>query len=217
MKKKKDNLYYNLNATDNTAEVTYEVQYSSSNYSTLTSVVIPSTITDANGATYSVTSIGYEAFSNCSALKSVTIGNSVTSIGDAVFSGCSALKSVTIGNSVTSIGDDAFSGCSSLTSLTIPNSVDFIGEDAFYGCVRLNANAETDIYTKWYGSNFRPQENGTYLVYAPTFEQGSSFSKEVYDGFMFSKFTKDKGWCIEQRPCNKGCVKQWTKLKINLQ
>ena len=194
MKKKKDNLYYNLNATDNTAEVTYEVQYSSSNYSTLTSVVIPSTITDANGATYSVTSIGYEAFSNCSALKSVTIGNSVTSIGD-----------------------DAFSGCSSLTSLTIPNSVDFIGEDAFYGCVRLNANAETDIYTKWYGSNFRPQENGTYLVYAPTFEQGSSFSKEVYDGFMFSKFTKDKGWCIEQRPCNKGCVKQWTKLKINLQ
>ena len=42
-------------------------------------VVIPSSVT-YNGNTYSVTSIGNNAFSHCSSLTSVTIGNSVTSI-----------------------------------------------------------------------------------------------------------------------------------------
>ena len=55
------------------------------------------------------------AFSNCSGLKSVTIGNSVTSIGSYAFRDCSGLTSVTIGNSVTSIGESAFYNCSGLT------------------------------------------------------------------------------------------------------
>ena len=44
-------------------------------------------------------------------LKSVTIGNSVTSIGHDAFSDCSGLTSVAIPNSVTSIGEYAFSDC----------------------------------------------------------------------------------------------------------
>ena len=36
----------------------------------------------------SVTSIGYEAFKNCTGLTSVTIGNGVTSIGNGAFTGC---------------------------------------------------------------------------------------------------------------------------------
>ena len=66
-----------------------------------------------------VTSIGYEAFLNCSGLTSVTIPNSVTSIGFSAFFGCSGLTSITIPNSVTSIGDHAFSGCSGLTTITV--------------------------------------------------------------------------------------------------
>jgi BspA type Leucine rich repeat region (6 copies) len=87
----------------------------------------------------SVTNVGDYAFSGCTSLATVTIGNSVPYIGDFAFSGCRSLTSATIGNSVTSIGDDAFSGCTNLTSVTIPNSVTSIGDGAFTGCTSLTS------------------------------------------------------------------------------
>ena len=134
-------LYYTITSSSApyTVEVTYqEWWFSSSNYSGLTSVTIPSTVT-YNGTTYSVTSIGYEAFAGCYSLTSVTIGNSVTSIGGGAFYYCSSLTSITIPNSVTSIGDHAFYYCSSLTSITIPNSVTSIGGGTFEGCSSLTS------------------------------------------------------------------------------
>ena len=104
----------------------------------LTSITIPETIT-YEGTTYSVTSIGNNAFSACESLASVTIGNGVTSIGEWAFYGCSSLTSIAIPNSVTSIGSEAFYGCSSLTSVTIGNSVTSIGEIAFVECYSLSS------------------------------------------------------------------------------
>ena len=83
--------------------------------------------------------IAPSAFSNCSALTSITIPNSVTSIGNSTFNGCESLTSITIPNSVTSIGNSTFEGCSSLTSITIPNSVTSIGNSAFNGCSHLTS------------------------------------------------------------------------------
>ena len=116
-------LNYYFDETENTAEVVQSSSVSGD-------LVIPSSVT-YNSVTYSVTSIGVQAFFDCSGLTSVTIPNSVTSIGYRAFYGCSGLASVTIPNSVTSIGDEAFSGCSGLTSITIPNSVTSIGDKAF--------------------------------------------------------------------------------------
>ncbi len=93
-------------------------------------LTIPSTVS-YGGTTYSVTSIGGNAFYGCSGLTSVTIPNSVTFIDSYAFYGCSGLTSVTIPNSVTSIGNYAFYGCSGLTSVTIPNSVTYIFDYAF--------------------------------------------------------------------------------------
>ena len=127
------NLYYYLDATNHTAEVTYPYDgiYSGD-------IIIPSSVT-YNSVSYSVTSIGDYAFEHCTGLTSVTIPNSVTSIGKNAFWGCTGLTSVTIPNSVTSIGESAFEYCRGLTSLTIGNSVTSIGEEAFYYCSGLTS------------------------------------------------------------------------------
>ena len=86
-----------------------------------------------------VTSIGNEAFMECTGLTSVTIPNSVTSIGYDAFGSCTSLTSVIIPNSVTSIGGFAFEICTSLTNITIPNSVTSIGDYAFSYCSGLTS------------------------------------------------------------------------------
>ena len=86
-----------------------------------------------------VTSIGYNAFLDCTGLTSITIPNSVTTIGVSAFHGCDGLTSVTIPNSVTTIGNEAFASCTGLTSVTIPHSVTSIGDYAFSWCTGLTS------------------------------------------------------------------------------
>ena len=87
----------------------------------------------------SVTSIGSNAFYECSGLTSVSISNSVTSINYMTFLGCKGLTSVTIPSSVTSICEKAFYRCDGLSFLTIPSSVTTIGQNAFERCSGLSS------------------------------------------------------------------------------
>ena len=134
-----DGIYYNITATNKKVEVTYRGDsYDDYSNEYAGSEVIPESVT-YNGKTYSVTSIGFYAFRDCTGLTGVVIPNSVTSIGYDAFEGCSGLTSVEIGNSVTTIGVYAFYGCSGLTSIEIPNSVRSIGSSAFSSCSGLTS------------------------------------------------------------------------------
>jgi len=81
-------------------------------------VTIPASVT-YNGITYSVTSIGYEAFSDCTGLTSIDIPNSVRYIGGWAFSGCTGLTSIVIPSSVEFIDIEAFFWCSGLKSIKV--------------------------------------------------------------------------------------------------
>ena len=148
-----------------------------SNYSNMTSITIPE----------SVTSIGYSAFYNCTGLTSITIPNSVTSIGYWAFSGCSGLTSINVDannpnyssqdgvlynktmtqildvpegftgingsfiipSSVTSIHYLAFNSCIGLTSITIPDSVISIDASGYYQSYVVFAGC-TNLSITWH-------------------------------------------------------------------
>ena len=115
----------------------------------LTSIIIPK----------SVKSIGNNAFTGCTGLKSVKLntsslselkafnnlsnitsfefGNEVETIPDYCCDRLTGLTSVTISGSVTSIGYNAFNGCTALTNINLPNSISTINGLAFYGCTGL--------------------------------------------------------------------------------
>jgi hypothetical protein len=76
---------------------------------------------------YGVTTIGDNAFYNCTSLTSITIPDGVATIGDSAFYFCNSLASVTIPDSVTKIGVGAFDWCRGLTNIRIPGSITKVG------------------------------------------------------------------------------------------
>ena len=173
-------LYYNI--VNNEAQATYQSS-SYPFYSNLAgTLVIPSSVTN-NGITYSVTSIGDNAFYYCGGLTSVTIPNSVTSIGDYAFYHCIGLTSVTIPNSITSIGHYAFFGCIRLTSVTIPNSVTSIGYKAFSGCSGLTSVTIPNSVTSIGGNAFSGCNGLTSVAFnADSCTVAGSENYRVFDG-----------------------------------
>lgn len=96
-----------------------------------------------------VTSIGFQAFSNCSALTSVEIGSGVTSIGDEAFVRCASLINITVSPNNTVY--DSRNNCNAIIKTStnelilgcetsvIPNNITSIGSWAFYNCSGLTS------------------------------------------------------------------------------
>ncbi|MBQ0085070.1 MAG: leucine-rich repeat domain-containing protein, partial [Prevotella sp.] len=129
-------IYYNITSS---TKLTCEVTYETSSYNSYSGIVNIPAIVSYNEKTYSVTSIGSDAFCDCTGLSYVIIPNSVTSIGSNTFYRCTGLTSIEIPNSVIGVGKWAFFYCTGLTSITIPNSVTSIGNSAFSDCSGLTS------------------------------------------------------------------------------
>lgn len=133
-------LYYNItNTTEYYVEITYPGTINDwwGDYPKPTGdITLPSTVTH-DGVTYTVTSISWYAFFECTDLTgSLTIPNTVDFIGYGAFMWCDGFSgTLTLSNALNVIQGRAFIGCTGLTgALTIPASVHYIGSDAFRGC-----------------------------------------------------------------------------------
>ena len=76
----------------------------------------------------------------------VTIEDGVTSIGSNAFYDCTSLTSVTIGSTVMTIGSFAFFGCTGLRYFDIPDSVTSIGGGAFTYTAWYNKQPDGLVY-----------------------------------------------------------------------
>lgn len=139
------------------ASVTSIAASSFTKNTTITSIVIPSSVTTIVGGTnstgaflgctsltsvelsYGLTNIGAWAFSGCTSLTSVIVPATVTSLGQRAFGQCTKLSSVKLIYGLTTIGVQAFYGDTALTSISIPSTVTTINNGAFNGCSALTS------------------------------------------------------------------------------
>jgi hypothetical protein len=134
--------------------------------------------------------IGENAFSECAALKTITlpdglkkiegstfygcesltgiaIPNIVTSLGVFTFLNCYNLSSLTLSSGLTSISDFAFTSCKALATIVIPEGVKQIGTSAFFDCAATHVTIaasveyiETNAFDEG-GSIYDPAEAGS--------------------------------------------------------
>ncbi|GEM_PF-2894929 len=81
--------------------------------------------------------IGMYAFSDCSALRQISIPDLVISIGEFSFSGCDCLENITLPSKVITIDDFAFSECTKLKRINLEAALNSIGNAAFHVCINL--------------------------------------------------------------------------------
>ena len=155
---------YHTSTNKNDREGIYQYYYDGTYYY----YNIPKTL---KNITIKAGNIPYQAFYNCSNLKTITISDDVTSIGErafygcnglttvnynarnctqmsrSIFSDCYALSTVNIGDGVEILPDYAFYDCSSLAEVTISDSVTSIGDYAFYRCSGMTSLTIPDSVT----------------------------------------------------------------------
>lgn len=106
-----------------------------------------------------VTTIGKNAFRNCTRLEKINFGNNLTTIGEGAFYDCDKLSSIDLSSQIKEIGprafydcdklktinlgritvlsDQAFEDCDSLTNIVLVDTISTVGERCFANCKNL--------------------------------------------------------------------------------
>ena len=95
--------------------------------------------------------IGDSAFSDCAALRHVTLPDSLLHIGAYAFYDCIGLEAITVPFNTTQIGAEAFSGCVKLIRVTLPVALSHVGMMAFAFCPALTFMEYRGSKTDWQG------------------------------------------------------------------
>ena len=115
-------------------------------------------ILDLSGAT-SVKEIPEKAFDNCNFTK-VVLPNSVTTIGANAFQDCSSLEEINLTDNITKLGEQAFTNCEKLTTFnsnnTLPKKLTSVGNNVF-----ANDKALKSIILSLQGNNPNVFESAT--------------------------------------------------------
>lgn len=156
-----DGLYYDLDTSNRTATVTYEVD-GTGNYASLSAnVKIPENVV-YNGVTFTVTKIADKAFANCTSLESISIPATVVQVGNLEWykenKNCSELP---------------FYNCTSLKIVRLEDSVNpialsshnYYGGSSYSGSILYNKGqfASCPLEEVYLGRNIKYLENNTYL------------------------------------------------------
>ena len=98
------------------------IDYNAFMGTSITSVTIPSTVTNMS-----------EAFSGAKLLTNVVFEDGITTIPAGALRGAAAVSSVTIPRSVTRINDNAFRNCRALAEIALPSGLTRVDYNAFMG------------------------------------------------------------------------------------
>lgn len=123
-----DSLIYNLNGKYKTAELIGSI-------GEIKKLEVPEFVIYKERC-YPVKKIGYNAFTEQTALEEILLPEGLEIIGEEAFWADTLLTDFVIPNSVVEIGQWAFSGCASLKSINIPQNVRQLAQ-AFRGCDNL--------------------------------------------------------------------------------
>lgn len=152
----------NNNTCTKPGEGTYTYTLNADSTATLTKFTgttadVPSSVTASDGKTYTVTTIGENAFAILNAngghtsnttLKNVDLPNSIRTIEYCAFYGCTSLFKITLPEGLTTIGHGAFT-LAGLTEVTLPKSLKEVGVSAFASYPAIKTVTYTGTLDQW--------------------------------------------------------------------
>lgn len=105
--------------------------------SEITSVVIPDSVTTIDANAFSdYSNLRTVTFNQNEGVRATSLSDGLTTIGNQAFCNCTSLKSIELPSTLKNVSNLAFMGCTNLT--TVSGNITTVSANAFNGCVRLS-------------------------------------------------------------------------------